>query len=96
MTYSFHPEAEEEFFEAINYYEECEIGLGYEFAVETYSAIQRVSDFPKAWPILHEDIRRCLLNRFPCGVLFSVEPEQIHIVAVMHLHRKPNYWQDRR
>ena len=27
MNYSFHPEAETEFFNAINYYEDCEIGL---------------------------------------------------------------------
>jgi len=26
MKYSFHPEAKEEFFEAINYFEECQIG----------------------------------------------------------------------
>jgi hypothetical protein len=28
MTYDFHPEAEEEFLSAINYYEESHIGLG--------------------------------------------------------------------
>ncbi|MDP2983197.1 MAG: hypothetical protein Q8O92_07700 [Candidatus Latescibacter sp.] len=29
MNYSFHPEAEKEFVEAIDYFEEVEIGLGY-------------------------------------------------------------------
>jgi len=28
MTWSFHPEAEAEFHDAIDYYEECESGLG--------------------------------------------------------------------
>jgi len=28
MKYSFHPEAKEELFEAINYFEECRSGLG--------------------------------------------------------------------
>ena len=41
MKYSFHPEAEAEFVQAIEYYEECEAGLGYDFAVEVYSAIER-------------------------------------------------------
>lgn len=31
---SFHPEAEEDFTAAIDYYEEKEIGLGYDFAIE--------------------------------------------------------------
>lgn len=34
MTFSFHPEAEYEFLSSINYYEECEEGLGYDFSIE--------------------------------------------------------------
>ena len=48
MTYSFHPEAEDEFNRAVDYYEEIEPGLGYDFAVEVYSTIQRSVAFPKA------------------------------------------------
>ena len=35
--------------------------------------------------------RRCLLHRFPYGVIYRTRSESIQIVAVMHLHRKPNY-----
>jgi len=34
VTFSFHPEAETEFNRAIEYYEEMESGLGYDFAIE--------------------------------------------------------------
>ena len=34
MTFSFHPEASAEFQAAIDYYEQCEAGLGYDFAEE--------------------------------------------------------------
>ncbi len=40
MKYSFHPEAEAEFNQAIEYYENFEEGLGYDFAVEVYSAVE--------------------------------------------------------
>lgn len=40
MNYAFHPEAEAEFVQAIDYYEECEAGLGYDFAGEVYLAIE--------------------------------------------------------
>ena len=49
MTYLFHPEAEKEFNIAIDYYEECKIGLGLEFANEVYKTIQRILAFPTAW-----------------------------------------------
>ncbi len=68
MNYSFHPEAEVEFTEAIEYYEEKESGLGYDFAVEVYSTIERTMAFPKAWPVIEEDIRRSLIRRFPYGI----------------------------
>jgi hypothetical protein len=57
MKYSFHPEAEAEFNQAIDYYENCAEGLGYDFAVEVYSAIERIIAYPKAWMTLAEDVR---------------------------------------
>lgn len=51
MIFDFHPEAQTEFYEAIDYYEECEDQLGYDFAIEVYSAIQNILNHPLAWPI---------------------------------------------
>jgi len=96
MTFSFHPEAEKEFNEAINYYEEVEPGLGYNFALEVYATISRSVDFPKAWAVLEGDARRSLVSRFPYGILYSEEKDGIFIVAVMNLHRKPGYWKKRK
>jgi len=65
MKYSFHPSAKNEFNEAIDYYDDCQAGLGKEFAKEIFSAIQRILQFPKAWSRLSENTRRCLPRRFP-------------------------------
>ena len=67
MSFSFHPEAEEEFNKAIDYYEEIESGPGYDFALEVYSTIKRSVEFPKAWAELDGEIRRSLVRRFPYG-----------------------------
>ncbi len=96
MTFSFHPGAEAEFNKAIDYYEEIEPGLGLDFAIEVHSAIQRSIAFPKAWPIIDSEIRRSLVSRFPFGILYTVENEGIFVVAVMHLHRTPEYWKNRK
>jgi plasmid stabilization system protein ParE len=96
MTFSFHPEAEEEFNKAIDYYEDIEPGLGYDFALEVYSTVRRSVEFPKAWAVLEGGIRRSLVRRFPYGVLYSKEQEEIFVVAVMNLHREPDYWKHRK
>lgn len=96
MNFTFHPEAEKEFNKAVDYYEDIEPGLGYDFALEVYSTIKRSVAFPKAWAVLGGDVRRSLVKRFPYGVLYSEEQEGIFIVAVMNLLREPGYWKKRR
>jgi plasmid stabilization system protein ParE len=96
MIFSFHPEADKEFREAIEYYETCQRSLGEDFYIEVHSTIDRIAGFPQTWPVLEGDIRRCLVHRFPYGVLYSVEPEGVFLLAVMHLRRDPDYWKHRR
>ncbi len=95
MNVLFHPDAELEFNEAIDYYEEVENGLGYDFSIEITNAISRIVAFPNAWPVIDENIRRALVKRFPYGVLYSEDQGTVYIVAVMHLHRNPEYWKQR-
>jgi len=95
MNFSFHPEAEIEFNKSIDYYEEIESGLGYDSALEVYSTIKRSVEFPDAWTVLEGEIRRSLVKRFPYGILYSKEQKGIFIVAVMNLHRQPEYWKHR-
>jgi len=95
MIFAFHPEAEHEFIEAAAYYEDCEPGLGLDFSREVFATIQNALDYPTMWPEIEDEMRRCLVHRFPYGVLYSIEPHGIFILAVMHLHREPDYWKHR-
>ena len=95
MTFSFHPEAQLELHEAIDYYEDCERGLGYDFSIEVLGTVQNITNYPTAWPVIEEGVRRCLVNRFPYGVVYSIEQDEIFILAVMHLHRHSDYWKNR-
>lgn len=95
MKYAFHPEAEAEFLDAVNHYEGCGAGLGYDFAIEVHSTIRNIVSFPEAWCILESDIRRCQIRRFPYAVVYARDGDVILILAVMHLHRDPDYWKRR-
>jgi len=95
MSFYFHPAAEMEFNDAINYYEKIESGLGFEFSVEVRSAIKRAETIPEAWVLIDDNVRRSLTARFPFGVLYTPNETGIYILAVMNLHRKPDYWKYR-
>jgi len=95
MNFFFHPKAEQEFDEAVRYYEDCQAGLGIEFAEEVYATIARISQFPDAWSPVSKNTRRCLISRFPYGVIFQIKSGILRIIAVANLHRRPMYWKDR-
>ena len=92
MKYTFHSEAEAEFQAAVEYYEGCLEGLGLDFAAEVQAAVENILSYPTAWRVLEDNVRRCLTRRFPYGVLYTIEPEGVLVLAVMHLQRDPGYW----
>lgn len=86
--------AEQELIEAVSYYNDQCPGLGYEMALEVQRAFERIENFPDAWPQFSESSRRCLVDRFPYGVLYQMREDCILIGAIMHLKRDPVHWRD--
>lgn len=95
MKFYFHEDAEAEFDHAVKYYEESLPGLGLEFAKEVYAAITHIIKFPDAWTPMSRNTRRCLVSRFPFGIIYQVKTGHVRIIAVADLRRRPNYWRDR-
>jgi len=95
MKYRFHPEALDEYQEATVYYAERDPALALRFVEAVEDAIGRIVEAPERWRVLDDDVRRCLTHVFPYGVLYTIEPEFILIVAVMHGSREPGYWKRR-
>jgi len=80
---------------AVDYYNQQRQGLGEEFAQENQVAAQHISDFPGVWPLIFAGVRCCLTKRLPYALVYQLMENEIIIVAVMHLHRDPNYWRSR-
>ncbi|WP_114984862.1 type II toxin-antitoxin system RelE/ParE family toxin [Cyclonatronum proteinivorum] len=87
--------AELELDEGISWYELQVTGLGDEFLNEILITFKRIKSNPKAWPVFTVRTRRCLVHKFPYGVVYQIRKDEILVVAIYHLHRKPFYWKDR-
>jgi plasmid stabilization system protein ParE len=95
MNLRFLPQAKAELREAVAYYNEQRPGLGDELRAEVELATDQIKSFPRASPKLSANLRRRRLKRFPYGLVYEATSEEIVIMAVMHLHRRPGYWRDR-
>lgn len=89
------PEAETDIEEAALWYEEQRQGLGQEFLDEVLGLCKTISENPAMYPVVHRHTRRALIRRFPFGVYFRIEGEQVIVVAVMHGSRHPRNWRQR-
>jgi plasmid stabilization system protein ParE len=90
------PAAFAELREAAEFYEESRKGLGKEFLKDVETALDSNARRPKLWRKLRGRFRRCLVHRFPYGIIYAVEDDTVYVAAVMHLRREPGYWDRRR
>lgn len=96
MIISFLDSAIVELDDAFEYYEYQQQNLGYRFVREVENAIERIKYNPQAWHKFSSNTRRCLVKNYPYGVIYKEQDDDsILIIAIMNLHRKPNYWSNR-
>jgi plasmid stabilization system protein ParE len=80
---------------AFLWYQSQRHGLGDEFREALRFIFNQISENPRRYQIVHRDMRRVLLSRFPYGVYFREFPEVIVVIACMHGRRDPERWQNR-
>lgn len=89
------PAAEAEISEAFRWYEDKDEGLGSEFMRSLDATLSAIQRSPTGFAVIHKQVRRVMLRRFPYGVFYLYENEKIIVIACFHVSRDPKQWQDR-
>jgi toxin ParE1/3/4 len=79
---------------AVAYYQR--VGHADRFLTELDVVVQRVSALPRAAQVVHAEVRRALMRRYPYAVFYIVDPRAIVVLAVLHQHAHPSRWPDDR
>jgi plasmid stabilization system protein ParE len=95
MNVVYLPDAQMEMDDAVAYFRARSERLAWRFGLAYREALHNVVQHPSAWAPLSKNTRCCRLKRFQYGILYQLRDGEILIVAVMHLHRKPEYWKRR-
>lgn len=91
----FRPEAEQDLADAAAWYEEQRPGLGRQFLEEAQATLSAIAERPMAYQLVYRAARRALLRRFPFGIFYRAEPDQVVVVGILHGSRDPNSWKAR-
>ena len=95
MNVRFFKAAQIEFDSAVEYYETQLSGLGVRYRHEVLQSLERIKLFPDAYSPISKRTRRCLVSQFPFGIIYKATLDEIIVVAVAHLHQRPDYWVSR-
>ena len=80
---------------AANWYEDRVAGLGAAFVEEVDKCFESIRSAARRYPVVHREIRRALLKRFPYAIYFVLRNGSVIIIGCMHTHRDPKRWQRR-
>jgi plasmid stabilization system protein ParE len=78
------PGAERDIAEAFGWYETKKPGLGIEFVTAVEDAFSAIQQHPLAFAIVHHDVRRVLVKRFPYGIYYAIGEKGISVLACFH------------
>jgi toxin ParE1/3/4 len=81
--------------DAYQWYESQRKGLGQNFLLCVEEAFSSASRKPNIYSIVHKNIRRVLIHRFPFGIFFVESKDNISVLAVLHARRNPKMWKGR-
>jgi toxin ParE1/3/4 len=95
MILDFHPAAVEELIEAARYYEQKGKGLGHGFLDSVDAALATLQRNPALGRADQRGRRRWLIRRFPFLIIYRIQRPSLHILALAHTSRRPNYWKSR-
>ena len=89
------PEAEADLAEAKAWYARQREGLEEQFLLCVEESLDRICRLPHAGTEVLAGVRRAIVRRFPYGIFYRVEADQIAVLAVYHSRRDPRGWQAR-
>ena len=85
-----------ELIDAQDWYENEARGLGRRFRAVVDAVIERMIANPRQFPVVHKNIRRALLRRFPYALMFVIDPDEaLTVIACFHGSHDPVQWQQR-
>jgi plasmid stabilization system protein ParE len=99
LPYQFHPLAQQELDEAVDFLEAERPGTGLALAAAVERAIHQICEHPQSGPLVRAHIRSRLVlpaRRWHYTVFYRVKHDHLRVLAVAHQKRQPFYWFARR
>jgi len=77
------------------WYEEQRMGLSYDFELCLEAGVDAILRNPDAFQKKYRNIKIRFISRFPYGIHYKFEKNEIVVIGVFHTSRSPKNWSKR-
>lgn len=88
-------DAEIDFDKSYEYYYEDSSEVADTFFKRINISLEFVRQNPYSFPIVHKDVRKYTVKKFPFVIYYNIVDSVIRVIAVFHTSRNPEIWNDR-
>ena len=95
LPFRLHPEADAEAIDAAEYIKEDAPREAERFKQAVGKALDWACSQPLIFRCFEDDFRKLKVGKFSYSLVFRIRRDEIQILAVAHMSRKPGYWKER-
>ncbi len=95
LSFRLHPEADVEAIEAVKYIKKDAPREAALFKGALLSALDWARSQPLIFRCFEDDFRKVKVGKIRYSLIFRIRGDQVQVLAVAHMSRKPCYWKDR-
>ena len=88
-------DAEIDFDKSYEYYYDDNLGVADAFFKRINISLEFIRQTPYSSPIIHKDIRKYTVKKFPFVIYYKIADSVIRVIAIFHTSRNPEIWNDR-
>lgn len=81
--------------EIVLWYEDQRKGLSYDFELCLEAGINEIIRTPLAFQKRYNNVKILFINRFPYGIHYTLQKDEIIVIGVFHTSRSPKNWHKR-
>ena len=81
--------------DVVLWYEQQRMGLSYDFELCLEAGLDEISRNPDAFQKKYKNVKIRFISRFPYGIHYRFEKDEIVVIGVFHTSRSPKNWSKR-
>ena len=81
--------------EIVLWYEDQRKGLSYDFELCLEAGINEIIRTPLAFQKRYNNVKILFINRFPYGIHYTLQKDEIIVIGIFHTSRSPKNWDKR-